>query len=139
MVFDNEATAQEVDSHKDRSEIMQAREKGRGEAVRKKHLPDREFYYFAKRYPLEDSSLYYIRVALPYEIHYPAFFHSDNYFIYFIIILFALGLPALLLFTDRISKSLRMLRNFIVEANKTGDFEGLASPIMRLEALSPRD
>lgn len=136
VVFDNEATAQEVDSHKDRSEIMQAREKGRGEAVRKSTTLDREFYYFAKRYPLEGSSLYYIRVALPYEIQYPAFFHSDNYFIYFIIILFALGLPALLLFTDRISKSLRMLRNFIVEANKTGDFEGFSFPDNEIGALS---
>lgn len=136
VIFDNEANTRETDNHKSRSEIMQARDKGEGKSIRESSTLDNRFCYYAKRFELPSEDVYYIRVALPYQIHYPGIFRSDNYFIYFLVILFILALPALLYFTRSISKSLRTLRDFIGRANRTGDYEGADFPDNEIGELS---
>lgn len=136
VVFDNEVNSKQIESHKDRSEVLQAWDKGDGKAIRKSATLDRDFCYYAKRYDLSPSEQYYIRVALPYEIHYSSIFYHSNFSIYFIFILFALGLPALLFFTGRISRSLNTLKAFVVKANRTGDFEAIHFPKNEIGELS---
>lgn len=131
VLFDDTANPQETGNHKERPEIVQARIEGNGTAIRKSATVQTDFYYYAKAYPD-----YYIRVAIPYQIEYSNLLKSDNYFVYLIIIIFALAFLALLFFTERISRSLTALRNFVVRANETGQFDDADFPDNEIGELS---
>lgn len=137
VLFDNEALSMQFDSHRNRSEILQAWNKGEGKAIRQSASLKRKYCYYAKRYMLkENNTYYYIRTALPYEIHYSGIFHSNKSFVLLVIILFALGLPVLLIFTGRISNALQTLQHYVLQANKTGNFEGIDFPKNEIGDLS---
>lgn len=118
VVFDNEKHNGEMENHFERPEIVQARISGTGFSSRNSATIGREMFYFAKAYPD-----YFVRTALPYEIKYRGITASDSPYLYVILALSLFAFLAVFLFTDRLTKSLQALQNFVASANEKGNFD----------------
>ena len=88
MVYDNLfAEPGELDNHAGRPEVANARKQGASYDIRtsaSNHIP---YIYYAKYFGND-----FVRVALPYDVKVKHFLQPDNGFLYFIVILFAVGL-----------------------------------------------
>lgn len=118
VIFDNEKSQGSMENHFERPEIVQARIKGVGFSSRHSASIDKELFYFAKAYPD-----YFVRTALPYEIKYKGIAASSGLFLYFILALSILAFLAVYFFTDRLTKSIRVLQGFVESANEKGSFD----------------
>ena len=76
-----------LENHARRPEILQAAREGKGSDVRTSASNSREYLYYAKQY---DG--YYIRMALPYDIHVRHFLKPGNGFLYYMLALFVTGI-----------------------------------------------
>ena len=84
VIFDNEfREPQNLGNHRDRPEIIKALEKDFGSNIRESSSTNHKYFYFAKFY-----NHYFVRVAQPYDLKLQSFLHSDNIFLYIIVLLF---------------------------------------------------
>lgn len=94
-----------LENHLDRIEIKGALYQSFGTNIRKSASTQEEYLYYAKHY-----ANYFVRVALPYDVHTKSLLKTDNYFIYTTIILFLLVLILLYFAASRFNKSILDLR-----------------------------
>jgi signal transduction histidine kinase len=99
-------------NHADRPEILQAKESGRGSDIRISTTNNQKYFYYAKR---DGDS--FIRVALPYDIQMQKFLKSDNFFLYYLLLLFVITILFINYLADRYSNSIKKLRNFAYSDN----------------------
>ncbi|MDR1679465.1 MAG: HAMP domain-containing histidine kinase [Prevotellaceae bacterium] len=96
-----------LEHHLSRPEIKAAQSNNRTSDVRLSSSNQVEYLYYAKWVPN-----YYIRVALPYDVHVQHFLKADNFFLYYVLILFAVMLLLINYVSGRFGKSINQLRNF---------------------------
>lgn len=111
VLFDNNVSNQEIENHLQRPEVQTASIQGSGTAIRLSKTTGIKYYYYAKSYPD-----FFIRVALPYNIEVQNFLKTDNIFLYFITLLFFIGLVSLIYLSDRLGKAISGLKDFILSA-----------------------
>ncbi len=109
VVYDNSVATTE--NHASRPEVAAARERGAGTAIRTSATTNRAYLYYARRFGDR-----YIRVALPYDLTLQGILKADNYFLYFVIALFAAMLVTVNYVSGRFGRSIRQLRDFTVAA-----------------------
>jgi signal transduction histidine kinase len=103
-----------MQNHSGRPEIVSAREKGTGSDIRISSSNKKEYLYYARRF-----NPYFVRMALPYDIHVQNFLQSDNFFLYYVIALFIITLFIINYASDRFSESIRKLRDFASHVEST--------------------
>lgn len=113
VLFDNFKEEGGMENHTRRPEIVQAKIEGHGDAVRMSKTMEKKYFYYAVATPER-----FIRLALPYETSAKELLAGDNIFIYFLTLLFAASLIALLFISDRMSKSINQLRAFAMRARE---------------------
>lgn len=127
VVYDNLfAEPGELDNHAGRPEVANARKQGASYDIRtsaSNHIP---YIYYAKYFGND-----FVRVALPYDVKVKHFLQPDNGFLYFIVILFAVGLLFIHYVGSLFGRSVKRLRDFASTADDAD-----ARP--RHGALSPR-
>lgn len=116
VLFDNSiADYRSMENHLDRREIKQASAKGTGSDVREsvsdQHHP---YLYYAKDYGDK-----YIRVAIPYDIELKQFLKADDGFLYFLIAFLIVFLWLIYKITSQFGASIRRLRDFAMQEDKT--------------------
>ncbi|EGJ72481.1 integral membrane sensor signal transduction histidine kinase [Bacteroides coprosuis DSM 18011] len=111
VLFDNTISKDDLklENHSKRPEIIQAQKKGSGSDIRISTTTSEKYLYYAKQY-----QTLYIRVALPYNIETKEILKADNIFLYFIIILFLIAILLVYRLSNRLSQSIRQLRDFTV-------------------------
>jgi len=102
-----------MENHANRPEIKKAFERGKGTIIRFSETRQQEYLYYAKR-----MDTYCIRVALPYDIQLRHFLKSDNLFLGYIIVLFAVIVIVIVFVAERFGKSIRQLKDFVVISEK---------------------
>lgn len=95
-----------LENHLDRVEIRGALYQEYGTNIRTSASTHEVYLYYAKHFPD-----YFVRVALPYNIHTISLLQADNYFIYTTIVLFALVLLLLYFAVNRFNGSILDLKN----------------------------
>lgn len=95
-----------LENHLDRVEIRGALYQEHGTNIRISASTHEEYLYYAKHFPD-----YFVRVALPYDVHTISLLKADNYFIYTTIILFGLVLVLLYFAASRFNRSILDLKN----------------------------
>jgi signal transduction histidine kinase len=112
VIYDNAiGDLSAMENHLSRPEVAAARKSGTGTHIRTSASNSQPYLYYTKRYPR-----YYIRMALPYDMHVRHFLEADNLFIYFIAALFLVMLALIHMVTVRFGKSIRQLRDFTVNS-----------------------
>ncbi|MDR3365820.1 MAG: HAMP domain-containing histidine kinase [Prevotellaceae bacterium] len=112
VVYDNAIDNLSVmENHLSRPEVESARKNGAGTHIRTSASNSHPYLYYTKRYPS-----YYIRMAMPYDMRVRNFLEPDNLFLYFIAALFGVMLTLIHMVTARFGKSIRQLRDFIVNS-----------------------
>ena len=110
VLYDNTITNDKnLDNHSQRPEIITANQKGRGSDIRFSQTKDEDFLYYARKF-----QTLYIRVALPYDIEVREVLKTDNIFLYFILILCFIALYSIYVFSQRLSLSIKQLRDFAI-------------------------
>lgn len=108
VLFDNKVKQYEqLENHSHRNEIQEALKNGKGKDIRLSESNHQAYLYYAKRY-----EKYIIRVALPYNIQLQQFLKADNYFLYFLLLLFLISLFFIHYITQQFGMSIQSLRNF---------------------------
>lgn len=108
VLFDNKVKQYEqLENHSQRNEVQEAIKKGKGKDIRLSESNHQTYLYYAKRY-----EKYIIRVALPYNIQLQQFLKADNYFLYFLLLLFLISLFFIHYITQQFGLSIQSLRNF---------------------------
>jgi signal transduction histidine kinase len=114
VLFDNSVTdLSRLENHSRRPEILEAMKSGKGSDIRTSASTGREYLYYVKRFNGR-----YIRVALPFDMQTRHFLKTDNRFLAFILVLFALMLVLVNVITKRFGESIRQLRDFAVFSEK---------------------
>ncbi|HMN32391.1 MAG: two-component sensor histidine kinase [Chitinophagaceae bacterium] len=111
VIYDN--TLQDImklSNHLNRPEIKEAITKVKGTNIRKSTSNQHPYLYFAKKYPNQ-----FIRVALPYNIPLQDFLKADNYFLYFLLILFLTSLLFIHKITAQFANSIKELHRFALK------------------------
>lgn len=110
VAYDNSvADLHGLQNHALRPEIAAAAQNNRGTDIRLSTSTQMEYLYYARKF-----GNYYVRVALPYDIQVQRFLKTDNLFIYFILIFFAIMLALINRVTGRFAESIGQLRDFVL-------------------------
>jgi len=109
VLYDNNVIT--VENHSTRPEIARALQHGTGTFIRTSTTNGTAYFYYAKRF---DN--HYFRAALPYDINLYSILKTDNYFLYFIIVLFTIMLILTYYISGRFRHSIRRLRDFTIAA-----------------------
>ena len=104
---------EKLENHSDRQEILAAKKTGKGSFVRTSASNGIEYLYYATSF-----EKYYVRVALPYDIQVKHFLRANNGYIYFIILLFFVGLLFISIASNVFGESIKRLRDFSVAAQE---------------------
>lgn len=111
VIYDKDVSdVNTLDNHSDRPEILKALYQDYGTTIRLSASTNQEYLYYAKF-----SQPYFVRVALPYDIHTQGLLKADNWFIYIVCILFVLVLILVNFVASRFSNSISRLRDFAVK------------------------
>lgn len=102
-----------MENHSERLEIKQALLEGKGSEIRDSETKHKEYLYYAKRF-----GDHYIRVALPYDIQLKHFLKPDNAFLYFMLAFFAAFILIIHLVTFRFGKTIKQLRDFVLQPDQ---------------------
>jgi len=123
VLFDNTISDQTpLENHADRPEFVDALKQGSGTFIRTSASTSHPYLYYAKN----DGASTIIRVALPYDIKVQSFLKPDNFFLYFVIALFLIGLAFIYYVGHYFGQSVRQLRDFSVALQE--DTEGKEIP-----------
>ncbi|MDR1896689.1 MAG: two-component sensor histidine kinase [Prevotellaceae bacterium] len=108
VMYDNAIKeTDEMENHALRTEIIEAHKKGKGRDIHRSHYNETEYLYYAKQF-----NNYFVRVALPYDIQVRHVLKPDNFFLYYVIILFAVMLLVINYVSGRFGKSIKQLSDF---------------------------
>ncbi|GHT32866.1 two-component sensor histidine kinase [Bacteroidia bacterium] len=107
VLFDN-VLQQKTENHANRPEIQSASTDGAGSDIRVSTSNNIEYLYYARHF-----GTYYVRVALPYNIQLKHFLQADNFFLYFLLTLFAAILLLINYVSGRFGKSIKQLLDLI--------------------------
>ena len=114
VLFDNSINDYiSLDNHKDRPEIVEAQNEGKGTDIRVSESNKQKYLYFAKK--ADDK---FIRVALLYNIKLQNFLKHDNAFLYFIILFFTVFIFFIHVTTKRLGKTIKQLRDYVLNSDK---------------------
>jgi signal transduction histidine kinase len=114
VLFDNSINDYiSLDNHKDRPEIVEAQNEGKGTDIRVSESNKQKYLYFAKK--ADDK---FIRVALLYNIKLQNFLKHDNAFLYFIILFFTVFIFFIHVTTKRLGKTIKQLRDYVLNYDK---------------------
>jgi signal transduction histidine kinase len=120
ILYDNEVRdIPAMENHRTRPEIRHARLKNSGSDIRVSSSNEKAYLYYAKKF-----SGYYVRVALPYDIHVRSSLKPDNLFLYYLTALFILSLLIINYAAGRFGNSIRKLKSF-TDAAKNNTLAGL--------------
>jgi len=109
-----------MENHAHRPEVLSALKTGTGSYIRTSATNKHKYLYYAKQF-----TLYYIRVALPYDIQVRHILKPDYLFLYYILVLFVIILLLSNGIAGRFGKSIRGLRDFA----KSVEQENMHTPI----------
>lgn len=125
VIFDNEfKSLQELENHNNRPEIKKARIKSYGSNIRESVSTQHKYFYYAKYY-----GLYFIRVALPYDVQLRSFLRFDNIFLFVFVILLFFIIIALRNIMYSYEKSISQLKDFVISVqNQTSSSEKISFP-----------
>lgn len=113
VIFDNNVSnEQKMDNHIERPEVANARINGNGGNIRLSKTTGLKYYYYAVNY-----GKFFVRTALPYKIS-ASMINPDMVMSYLILLLFFGGLISILYVTDRFGKSITLLKDFIISAER---------------------
>lgn len=119
VLFDNSIkNISSLENHDNRPEIIEALRVGKGSYLRTSASNSQEYLYYAKKF-----GNHFIRVALPYDIQTQRFLKTENAFLYFIIVLFIVMLLLIQAGTNRFSKSIKQLRDFVISSSNGESLE----------------
>lgn len=114
VLFDNSINDYDnLNNHNNRPEILEAKNEGKGSDIRLSNSDNHKYLYFAKK--SEDK---YIRVALPYNVQLQQSLKPDNISLYFSLFFFCLFLFLINIVTQRFSKTIRQLRDYVSNSDK---------------------
>lgn len=119
VLYESETDAQAMDDHSDRPEIVQAMEKGYGEAQRESETYLQDVYYYALR--LSDGAI--LRTCVTAGAFYNAFETAYPYLVGMLLFLALLSIVLAVLLTRKILRPIRKLAENIDEVN-VRDTEG---------------
>ena len=108
VFYDNLLDVGEMGNHLKRPEIQKSIGFGKGSNIRLSDSDNIEYLYFSKKY----NEGYFIRMAMPYNVHLQSFINSGSSFIIYILLFFVLCILMMSHFANRFSKSLKELREF---------------------------
>ncbi len=112
VFFDNVINdVRNLTHHLERPEIQAAQTDEASWEIRRSQSNSQEYLYYAKRFPQ-----YFVRVALPYNVQVKHFLKADNFFLYFVLILFAVMLFLIHYVSERFGTSISQLRDFVLAA-----------------------
>ncbi len=114
LSYDNVFDVKRADNHGDRPEVMAARLRQTGSAIRFSESTKIDYLYYARK--TEDGS--FIRTSLPYVIKLDDFLHRDSIILYILILMFVVTLFVLIYFTDRFGNVMSSLKKFVNAAEK---------------------
>ncbi len=106
VVYDNKLDAASMDNHSTRPEIVAAAAEGGGTSIRTSESSGDAYLYYAR----DDGKELIVRVALPYNIQVRSLLKPDNAFLYFVVVLFAVGLFSILYLGRYFGASVKRLR-----------------------------
>lgn len=119
VLFDNSIkNISSLENHANRPEIIEALRDSKGSSIRTSTSNSQEYLYYAKKF-----GNHFIRVALPYDIQTQRFLKTENAFLYFIIVLFIVMLLLIQAGTNRFSKSIKQLRDFVISSSNGESLE----------------
>ncbi|HLP04893.1 MAG TPA: ATP-binding protein [Paludibacter sp.] len=119
VTFDSSVKKDTVlENHLRRPEIIMANLNGNGKAIRHSASTGKEYYYMAHRFPQV-----YIRSALPYNVSLVSMLRANNFFLYFMGIVFVLAVTALYFISRNFTRSLDRLRIFTQKAEREEIFD----------------
>jgi two-component system OmpR family sensor kinase/two-component system phosphate regulon sensor histidine kinase PhoR len=100
-----------MENHLHRPEVEKAALFNSGSNIRRSDTTQEEYYYYAKKYPE-----YFIRTAVVYDLQIQNFLKAEQFFIIFIVSVFAFIGVILFFFTSRLADAITKLRDFAVKA-----------------------
>ncbi|MBN2350769.1 MAG: two-component sensor histidine kinase [Bacteroidales bacterium] len=107
---------QNMENHKSRPEIQKALYSDSGSNIRLSASTGKKFYYYAKMY-----NDYFVRTAMLYDIQGRELLTPNKLFLLVILILFFIIWASLAYVADKFGKSVSSLRDFAIQASKTGE------------------
>ena len=127
----SEAEAAQMERHKNRPEIVKALSDIEGYDIRTSETTGITYFYYAQSY-----GSFLVRVALPYDNTVQNFMKADRSFLWFTLLLIPLILGALYFLSNKIGKSISLLRRFIQSAEKgLVDYQNISFPHTELGDL----
>lgn len=108
VLYDNLLEAGEMGNHLKRPEVQKSIGFGKGSNIRLSESDNIEYLYYSKKY----NEGYFIRLAMPYNVHLQSFINSGSSFIIYILLFFVVSILMMFYFSNRFSKSLKELREF---------------------------
>lgn len=135
VLFDNGSDGKPiVENHLSRPEIAQALIRGGGSHIRHSATTGKTYYYYARLFGND-----FVRVALPYDNAAKLSLKADDFFLYFMLLLFFVALISLLYLSDRFGKAVSGLRDFLVSTeNNRPDFDKVRFPDTELGEIGNR-
>ncbi len=126
VIFDNVmGHIEDMSNHANRPEILSARTKGSGYAIRRSVSTQTDYLYYAHRC----NTGHYIRLALPYNVKLSDVMKQENLIFYGLAVLFIVVLALLLYKADKFSRVMRSLRRFTSDIEKgTVDYKSFQFP-----------
>lgn len=120
LLYDNVINT--TNDHSNRPEINAAKKDGEGISIRQSTSNHTDYLYYAK----EIGNQNFIRIALPYSIHWNEFVKIDNILLYIVVLLFFITIVIIILLFDKFSKVMNTLNDFAtsVEQGKV-DYENV--------------
>ena len=108
VLYDNHLeNYNELENHSERPEIIQAKQKEKGSNIRLSSSNQKEYLYYVKH-----IGRLYIRVALPYDIEIQYLLKPDNGFVYYLFVVFILGIVFIHFTAGRFGKIIKRLRDY---------------------------
>ncbi len=101
-----------LSNHAQRPEILALKTNKKGTDIRNSASKHQPYLYYAK-----DNGIYFIRVALPYNINTKNFLKPDNSFVYFILVIYLSVLFLINSIINKFGKSVTRLRDLAINAN----------------------
>jgi two-component system OmpR family sensor kinase/two-component system phosphate regulon sensor histidine kinase PhoR len=108
VLYDNLLDEDGMENHLQRPEVQKTIGFGQGAHIRLSASNEVEYLYFAKKY----DEGFFIRFAIPYDVEVQNFIHSQNSFVYYILLFFVICMLMVHFFSNRFSKSIKELRAF---------------------------
>jgi signal transduction histidine kinase len=114
VLYDNRLeNLSQVENHAGRLEIREAAKNGKGSDIRLSASTNKPYLYYAKH--LDGN---YIRVALPYNVQIRRLLIPDRTFVYYLSVLFILGIAFIYYTANRFGLAIKRLSDYSTAMNK---------------------